>query len=226
MAITISNTYASGAPSASSLVSPSLQFTTNKLSVVSVFNEFSSTPNTPTITGGGSSTFTQIATALDAGSKRRVTMFRTFNASTQNGAITIDFASQTQNNIKYSVDEVTGMSTAGTNGSGAIVQNANNTTAILNTGITVTLSAFASANNAAYGGVFTNTGSTITVGSGFTSLTNDTGLFADSTEWKINDNTVDWSWSVQTAIALGMAIEIAEPSSATTPLKTLLGAGQ
>jgi len=102
-------------------------------------------------------------------------------------------------NCAWSIDEVSGMDTSGTNGSGAIVQSANGSGVAALSG-SVTLAAFGDAtNNVAFGSFFhhTSEASTIDADSGYAALTNaalgtNTGLL---TEWKIGqDLAVDASW--------------------------------
>jgi len=60
-------------------------------------------------------TWTQIATRRDTSSDgtRRVTMFRALNASPGSGALTIDFAGQSQANCAWSLDEFSGTDKSG-----------------------------------------------------------------------------------------------------------------
>jgi hypothetical protein len=113
-------------------------------------NNLALTPATPTMTGNGL-TWVQVATKLDDSGDHRVTMFRAMVASPTEGTATIDFGGQLQEFCMWSIIEVRGTDTSGTNGSGAIVQSATGT-ATAESVLVVALSALASSNNYAFGG--------------------------------------------------------------------------
>jgi len=210
MTIAASNLTNAGAlnSSATSYVTASISPAANALVIISISSQAAATANTPTVTGA-SGTWVLIGTRIDASNTRRVTMLRDQSASPGSGALTIDFAGQTQTNCVWSVDSFTGTIVDTANhGAAAIVQNVgNSTTSGATTSFLITLAAFKSSANMAYGQVRNNTAGAITVGSGFTELSQCTGIRVD-TEYKLNDNTVDWSWSSQTVISVGLAIEI------------------
>lgn len=146
-----------------------------------------------------------------------VETWRTMGASPSTGTINFDFSATTQLNAAWAVIECTGVDTSGTNGSGAVVQNAINSIEP-GTSLTVTLGAFGNASNATLGvfGVADNV--TVTEGSGFTELAEqlvsdggtDIGL---QVEWKAsNDTSVDASFS--SIDAGGIAIEIKAAATA------------
>lgn len=194
-------------------VSPS----SNKLELLTVSSRtlITANPNQPTISGNGL-TWVAIASVVyddTSSSRRRITLFRALGASPSSGAISIDFGGQNQTTVVWSLEEVSGIDTSGTNGSGAIVQSATNfdDTATAST-LTVTLGAFSNTNNATFGSFANGFGlATPTVGSGFTKL----GEQADGnndikvlTEWKsTNDTTVDINWGDTSELG-GIAIEI------------------
>ena len=116
----------------------------------------------------------------------------------------------------WSVVEFAGVDMSGTNGSGAVVQIAENTLGNNATGLTVTLAAFSSAGNATYGAFGSGHSSgvprTHTPGTGFTEL-HDTGaqFSAIGTQWRAdNDTTVDTTLSDVVNGISGFAIEIKE----------------
>ncbi len=222
MPLAVTQRYGSGAPNTSSLTTPSLSLSTDALELCWVASQVSGgTPNTPTVSGA-SRTWTQVATILT--NNWRTTLFRSL-AAASSGAITIDFAAQTQTNAKYSFTKWDGVDTSGTNGAGAVVQSATaNNGDTSNTGVTVTLAAFGSANNAAHAFNANSTGAAVTVGSGFTFLLNDTGLFTDTEEWKLNDTTADFTWSSQTVTSNAIAIEVKE-AVVTTLVKDIIQSG-
>jgi hypothetical protein len=219
MAIAITNIAAATSFSdtgATSYATASWTPVANRLYLASVTTRTGITvdPTVPTASGNGL-TWVQVATALyddTSSSRRRVTLFRALGASPTTGSLTFDEAGQSQTNACWAVDEVTGMDTTGTNGSGAIVQSVPGVDVSgLASSLTITLAAFSSVNNATYGAFgYVTAGGTITVGSGFT-LLGDTfggGSMRSTTEWKTaNDTTVDLTIDGPQQIG-GIAVEI------------------
>lgn len=124
MAITESPHTSGSQASASSATTASITPTANRLQLLTVFSSCATTPvNTPTVTGAGMTweVVVTIETALNAGTSRygRGTTFRAMSASPGSGALTIDFAGQS-NHIDWSVAEFAGIHTGGTNGSAAV----------------------------------------------------------------------------------------------------------
>jgi acetoin utilization deacetylase AcuC-like enzyme len=138
-------------------------------------------------------------------------------SSNNSGALTIDFAGQAQNlGIDWSLDEITGAKTSGTNGADAVVQSAGgDSNAAQVTTFTVTLSAFASATNAAYGAIASSNNATaLTHEGGYTELSDHGVSFARlETEYKASSDT-SVSWTVDTKVIMGaLAVEIAEATA-------------
>jgi hypothetical protein len=179
----------------------------------------------PTVTGNDL-TWEQVenatSTTLNA---RRVYMYRSLGASPSAGAITMDAGAETEENCIWSVFEITGVDTSGTNGSGAIVQDTENSVGQGDaTSATLTLSAFGSANNMAVGMFAHFANEATTEGSGFTEIHDVT--FAESatglqTEYKLNDVSVDASWTTNTDW-LGIAVEV-KAAEASSSVKTKNG---
>lgn len=226
MAITASNLINNILNSAAtSYNTASISPVANRLTLVTVGSQFAGTSNVPTVTGA-SGTWVNIISAADATNNRRMSIFRDLSASPGSGALTIDFAGQSQANCEWSVEQLDGIDLSGTHGSGAIVQSASNTLTNggATTGITVSLSALGSANNATYGGVRANGASAIVAGTGFTELSTNATVRME-TEWKINDNSVLWTWASQLVISIAVAIEIkaAVPAAFLPPGNRMLG---
>lgn len=185
-------------------------------------------PNQPTVTGN-SLTWVAINSVVydtTGASRRRETVFRALGSSPTSGAISIDFGGQNQTNVIWNLDQISGMDTSGTNGSGAIVQSATNKdeTGVL-TSLTVTLSAFSSANNVAYGSFSTDTTTTFTAGTGFTilkQLQSSTDMATASEINTGNDTSVDINFDAAGGVG-GIALEI--KAAATTSVKDLIGSG-
>ena len=204
---------------ATSYATASISATANQLVLLSASTRTGITadPNEPTASGGGLTWVVVGSTVYDddSSSRRRITLFRALGASPSAGAITIDYAGQSQTEQEWSINQVSNVDTSGTNGSGAIVQSATNRATDsggLVTSLTVTLpSTFEDTSNVAFG-CFANADSSWTrdVGSGFTSLSDSTTALINGhlTEWKnSNDTTVDITFSSQSGVG-GVAVEI------------------
>lgn len=201
---------------AASYNTASITPTANRAILIWVANvRTAGTSNIPTLTGNGL-TWVQVATVL-AGTTDRLTLLRTMGASPSAGAVTIDFAGQTQAYCMWSISEWDGVNTGGTNGSAAIVQAATNAQSSV-TALTVTLGAFTAPANATAGGVYVSSiAENIVPGTGFTELgeiQDASELAVLESEWRAdNDPTVDWSWTTGSNNALGIAVEIAAAPS-------------
>lgn len=184
----------------------------NKLVIVMVASRLTSgTANIPTISGANM-TWVEIGHQYDSTNLRTLTLFRGLSASPGSGAITISFAGQGQQNVGWAISEFGNIDITGTNGSGAIIQFAGNTTTGTNSGLTVTLAAFSNVKNATYGAIRMSMSTAPAEGSGFSALSAVTGpgggVFWES-EWKnTNDTTVDWTWASSSQTPVGMAVEI------------------
>lgn len=161
------------------------------------------TPATPTVTGNGL-TWVQIATVA-ASADYRLTLFRAVGAAPTSGPLTIDFGGVVQDNILWGLAEFKNVNVSNS-GANLIVQSGTGSVAPA-TSLTITLSAFTSAINLAYGVIYTNGVLSFTEGSGFTNLINNTGFHTMEAEYKENDNTVDWTFSSSPAIAIAVEIK-------------------
>lgn len=201
----------------------------NKLILLSIAARHASLdPVDPVVTGCGLTWVKVNSVNWDnSGSQKRTHLYRAMGASPSTGAITMDFSAQTaQNDVLWSVDEFDGVDTSGTNGSGAVVQsvtNFNNNSP--SNGLTITLAAFGSTNNATFGVFGTDTNTGHAVGAGFSSLayaqTSAGGLGIESEFKNTNDTSVDYA--VTNSLIGGVAIEI--KAAAVTTVKTLAAMG-
>ena len=185
----------------------------NRLITVAVLNHRTPAANSPSLSGGGMTSWTVVATVdfdTIGGALRRLTIFRAMSASPGSGPITITFVGSVSN-VQWIVSQWDGVETSGVNGAGAIVQTGSNATNAGN-GLAVTLGAFGSASNVAYGvfGVNKNVVA-ITPGAGFTKIheqpsgENTPGdLLA---EWAPNRTTIDATWANLKGGALGLEIK-------------------
>lgn len=134
-----------------SYVTASVAPSANALVVVAVvYADNGSIVTSPTLTGGGMTTWTLIIEKLFGLDRRRIAFYRALQASPGSGTITMDFGADTMTGCMWSVFEITGVDPSGTNGSGAVVQS-DSTSHASGSGAahadTVTLSAFGSADN-------------------------------------------------------------------------------
>lgn len=207
------NTTASVTPSANALV----------LLTIGTLTTFAPDITTPTVTGN-SLTWVMVRHNLFASSPTFLShlwVFRALGASPSAGTVTItntDWVSETC----WIIDQVTGVDTSGTNGSGAIVQDVASNPGSGATSGTATLAAFGSANNASYASWAVQAGNPITwtVGSGFTKIAEHTtsGQYIDTmTEYKLGDfdGTASWA-SAEVYQTGGIGIEVKAAAGAAT----------
>lgn len=164
-----------------------------------------SSPVAPTSVTGCGLTWVEVATSAVYETTHRMSLFRALGSSPTSGPVTFNFAS-TQDDCAWQVCEFANVHQSGTNGSGAVVQSATNTSAA--SPITVTLAAFETANNGCAGGFFLKANGTPGAGSGFTAINSQTTPFASISEFKAtSDTTVDATFS-PAGSAAGIAVEI------------------
>lgn len=156
-------------------------------------------PNHATATGCNLTWVEVLSVNYDAtGSQKRLTALRAMGSAPSSGVIAIDFAGQTQSDVLWFLDELSGVDTSGSNGAGAVVQSKSNfNTGGANLTLTVTLdNAFSNVNNASYGSIVFGQGSPVveSPGSGFTKISGQqqTSNLTGITEFKnSNDTTID-----------------------------------
>ena len=172
----------------------------------------------PTVSGGGMSAWTQVATvAFDnvATPHKRLSIFRALSASPGSGPVKITFTT-TQANCQWIVAQWKGVERSGTNGSNAIAQ-ARTSRGDNATRLVVTLSAFASSGNMSYGvfGVHRST-TGVTPGTGFTEIierpSGESPPGDLQAERSVGDNTIDARWTAAHGGALGLEIKAAAPA--------------
>lgn len=162
--------------------------------------------NKPTVSGAGL-TWVEVGTVLN-GTNMRLTLFRAMGSGSS-GALTINHGGQTQILCQWHLTEFTNVRTSGSNGADAVIQSATAQDSGSDTSITVTLGAFANPANATYGCMFHEQGVAITVGSGFTLLSNNSVAHSARSEFRNdNDTSVDWTWSSSTSQKVAIGVEI------------------
>lgn len=184
----------------------------NALITVAVLGRRSTGVQTPTVTGGGMSTWTLVA-SVDydpiSGPLSRVCVFRAMSSAPGSGALTITYPNS-QSNATWIVSQWTGVEVSGTNGSGAIVQSSSARGDVV-TSLSTTLAALADPNDVAYGVVGASlNGPAVTPGNGFTEIAEPTS--GENTlleaEWGVNLTTVSASLSAaKNAGLLGIEIK-------------------
>jgi hypothetical protein len=164
--------------------------------------------STPTAVVGNGITYAHVISTADYDNGFGPTahhLFRGMSASPSSGTIAITGAASTSF-VNWTVEEVPGVDTGGTNGSAAIVQSAKQENGSPATSLSVTLAAFGDAGNGTICGVHTYDTRTRTVGSGFTLGHDGSVTGVPSTEYRTDpDTTADWTFSSNTragAIAL------------------------
>lgn len=168
---------------------------------------------TVSVTGCG---LTWVLVDDQAENSYRILLFRAMGASPSSGALTIAFTSNPER-VNWDLCEFGNVDTGGTNGSGAIVQAVKNATSGAG-GLTVTLAAFSSEDNATYGAFLCGNGDFHASGSGFTQLASMlTGpedqwyRIYGSTQWRNdNDTTVDVTWGYNLGVGIAVELKYAE----------------
>ena len=192
--------------------------TPNTLITVAVLGHNStSAPASPTLSGGGMTTWTEVASVAfdNAGSPhKRLTVFRAMSATPGAGPLTITF-SKTMSDCQWIVSQWSGVDQNGTNGSGAIGQTGSNVGDGV-TGLTVGLGAFSNSGNVAYGvfGVASKTAS-VSPGSGFAEISEEPS--GESTpadleaEWATDMSAINSSWNGANGAGLGIELRVGGP---------------
>jgi len=195
-----------------SAATASVNLTANKLYLLTVESStyISTDPVAPSVSGDNL-TWVQVNSVVfdpTGTSRRRLTLFRAMGTNPSTGALSISFGSQNQVQVTWSLEELSGTDTSGTNGSGAVVQSANG---FVNTGtsLTVNLASFASTSNATFGTFANWGGDPLNIGSGFTQVAKNTTLDTVLSEFKsTNDTTVDADGGGVSQQIGGVAVEI------------------
>jgi hypothetical protein len=170
----------------------------------------------PTITGGGMTTWNEVATVTFdpvSGGLKRVSVYRAMSATPGSGPITIQFT-RSVSNAQWIVSQWEGVETSGVNGADAIGQIGSDAGDGVN-GLAITLGAFGSSNNVAYG-VFGVRSSSVAVtpGAGFMEISEQPSgetPAALQAEYAVNSPTIDASWSGLNGGALGLEIKAGLP---------------
>lgn len=181
MAVAVSNLSKTGSfTTASSYVTGSMSLVAGRLYLLTIrhVRSTAAAATTPTVTGA-SQTWAQVHTWQNSSNtRRRSTVFLCQPSSDASGALTIDFAAQTQNQCDWVLDEFTGVPVDGSNGSTLIVQSTGGDSGAGSvTSFSLTLSAFGSPLNATYAVMFFEP-VTVTKEAGYTETENQASASA------------------------------------------------
>jgi hypothetical protein len=190
----------------------------NALVTLAVRMRWSGGALTPTVSGGGMTSWTQVGSVdFDpmSGSIARLLVFRAMSATPGSGPITITYSSSIANS-DWIVSQWTGVDQSGSNGSGAIGQTGTARGDAVSS-LSTTLAAFANAGNVGYGVMGASTGAgAVTPGNGFAEIAEVSSGESEllEAEWATNLNTVQASLSSAKNAGL-LAIEIKAAGSGT-----------
>jgi hypothetical protein len=215
----------------------SLTYTSGRLYLIAIYHTDNVDNTTVGTLSGASQTFDSVATirvdtTAGATQRLRLTLFRCLPTSTTSGALTYD-AGRAVTGALWSVNEVTGMDTGGTNGSAAIVQNITGQTPTTDTSLTLTLSAFGDAANGAFSCWLEGANDAMTPDTGWTELSDTTMATPGArleTQWRADNDTspaVSFSGGAQKLAGIAVEIKVsgAAPAAITRRDLTLLGVG-
>lgn len=174
---------------------------------------------TPTVSGAGL-TWTLVNVAENGASPFWQCAMFVGTGTPSAGTLSISFGGTTEQACSWVVDEFSGINTTT-----PVIQSA--ATSNSSTSTTVTLAAFASASNIAYGAFVHRVNESITVGSGFSQAGTINGTGPDqrtTTEYKLSsDTTVDASWSTSN-VTSAVACELNVTSGNATPTPSAVAA--
>jgi hypothetical protein len=179
----------------------------NRLVLCAVTGSSAAGSPIPTLSGGGMTAWTQVATILMSDGFRRLTVFRALQASPGSGVLTIDFGAA-QVRAAWAISEFIDVELGGSNGSAAVVQADEDSGS--STTPAVTLGAFGSVNNATYGAAASGSGNAMGAGAGFAEI-HDVQAGAElqrlETMWR-NDNDTTLTWTAGNAVWAAIGVEI------------------
>ena len=216
---------------ATSTTTASITPTANALVLLYAFSNKATTPDTPTATGNGL-TWVQVATVTVG--THRITCFRAMGASPSAGAVTIDWVN-TQLARGHVIEQWTGVDTSGTNGSGALVQSATNSSGPDVTSLTVSLAALGSASNGTSSAFAKLVNTALTPRTGWTESFDGTSEAPEcdfETQFKVAGEATASATTAGDPEGnfVGLAVEIKEeagaPAVTIVILRTLIGVGQ
>lgn len=186
----------------------------NRLILAWIFNSNNNPVGTPTLSGNGL-TWVQVNTVTwnpVASPDYRITLFRAMGAAPTAGSVSITFPVN-QRAAAWSIIEFSGVDTSGTDGSGAVLQNATGSDdAAGPAGLTITLPSAIGSGNATAGGFGNNSNvPSISPGAGYTAFSevNTSNPNLDlRAEWRADGNTNVRATQTGAHPIAGIAVEI------------------
>lgn len=159
---------------------------------------------------GNGATWVQVRTQVSGG--QRINLFRAMPSTPALGATTFRFTNA-QSHMAWAIAEFAGVSTASTDGAGAVAQ----ATAVLSsasTSLTAPLAPFAGTSNVAFGVFSMESTLAITTGAGFTALSSAEAAaepLTIKTQYAVNTTAVTMTFGGNTTVKhQGIGIEITE----------------
>jgi hypothetical protein len=153
-------------------------------------------------------TWTKITSVQLDDPARSLHVYRVLPGSNTTGTITATYGA-TQDRAEWNVVQCSGIDTSGTNGSGAIVQSATNST-LSATSLAVTLSAYGNANNRPVAAF--RVSDNVTIVEEWTQLSEDSSGAGStmSSQWKnaTDDTTPSMSYTGPARVIIGVAVEV------------------
>ena len=150
-------------------VTASITPTANALVLLWITNEhLAGTPAVISSVTGCSLTWESIDN-VNYGSNCRLSLYRALGASPTTGAVTITYPTSEWAAV-WSIEQITGVSTSGSNGSGAVLQSAQNSDGASGSSLTVTLAAMQAGSYNVCGWSFNINDVTFSAGGGWTQL--------------------------------------------------------
>lgn len=201
------------ATDASSYATASITPTANSIVLLSVWSDISSGPPVQPTATGNSLTWTAINSDTNATDvNRRLTILRAMGSSPSTGAITIDFASETQRVIMWNVSQCSDVINNNDGGASVIIHSGLETSNAFGTSDTIVLPTFIRSGNVAFGAYVHGTNEATTPDTGFTELSdqniNDGGLISGmQVQYAIGRPTMSWSWATS-SLKFGVATEL------------------
>jgi hypothetical protein len=202
--------------SASSANTASISPKTGRGAIISVLSKINgSTPNIPTVTGD-SMTWNQYKTRLYQPSQQmRLTQFYAVADAPSAGVLAIAFGGQTQDKIMWTVHEFDFLDKS-SSGANIIIQSPDAVQSALAVGTSVNLAAFADPNNGTLAVLGVLNPATVSVGAGFTQLSNDSdGEITLVAAFKaFEDDIADFSWAANSfsTIIIGNELNALAPA--------------
>jgi hypothetical protein len=206
--LTIGDNASGGPDGTTASISP----TANALILVTVGRYATGAVSTPNSVTGNGITYELVASSPEWDEsvppnedRKKLFLYRGMSASPSAGAITIEGDGGGGEWTTWTITEITGVDTSGSNGSGAVVQS--NSNAQAGTSLSISLNAFGSASNGTFATAYSWAGNQVTPEAGWSELTDGNTVDRPQTMWRANNDTTP-SWTFSSDAVGGIAVEI------------------